>query len=491
MRSLNEYINLLLEEQSDDSIYYRLAKNMWAWKFNNIKPHFENTVKKYNILKSHPRPGLIRWFKDNFPPIPDASKEVVPRSKWDMDALVGQTENQIMYKAYDDIVKYHLKHPDKRHDILLIMECSNKKPYNSDRSKIWWMRLFDDYCDFANADYGLIPYAYCEYYPYRYDEWDHYSEGEYGSWWYRECSKINFKMVMDAWGYKRCVVVMQNEHPRQFLQEIKDKNLFGWGEKMEMVTDDAFYKKMERKYSKEFGNKGMLITRMVHLPETKIEAMKAVLKCMKELDYPQKDIDRMSDIIKISEKALRAGKSVSKELSANDIEFKKAYVEWPYGPKDEYQKSNKKVNENYIIEGRSLTDIAGKLKKLEKELDGEDIDKIKEQKIEDNMGDDVNLVKRPDDLFKKYQWAWPCGKLLYWMMNKELKTTLSEDYYALRDFMQNQKNWGVINGYFFYYKPMVEEMGWKEKDVENAALKIHFIEDHKDVLKFDIKDYWV
>lgn len=494
MGSLKDHISLILEEQSDDSIYYRLAKNMWAWKFKGGGHGASNVINKYKITKSNPRAGLIRWFKDNYPPIPKASKEVIPRSQWDMNALVGQTENQIMYKAYDEIVKYHLKHPDKRHDILMILECSNKKPYNDDSSKIRWMRMFDNYCDFANADYGLIPYAYCEYYPYRYDEWDHYAEGEYGSWWYRECSKINFKQVMDAWGYKRCVVVMQNAHPRQFLMDIKKNNLFGWGDRMEIVTDDAFYKKMEKKYSGTFGNKGLLITRMMNLPETVVGAMKAVLKWMKDLKYKQEDIDTLSKALRVAEKAKRSGDSIGKALKAADFATAKSYVEWPYGPKedskDDNKKDDKEVNENLVLEGRSLTDMASKLSKLEKELDKEDVDKIKEQKIEDDMGDDVDLVNRPDDLFKKYQWAWPCGKLLYWMMNKELKTTLSNDYAALKDFMQHQKNWGVINEYFFYYKPMVEKMGWNEKDVEKAALKIHFIEDHKNILTFDINDYW-
>ena len=155
MKPLFDFIT----EQSDDSIYYRLAKNMWAWNAHRSKPEsLKRAISKYGITQDNPRRGLVRWFKDNYPPIPDGSREIVKRNKWDIEGLVGQTENQIMHPHYDEIVRYHCAHPDKRHDVLIIFECSNKKPYNDDSSKIPYLRLFDDCCDFANADYGLIPY---------------------------------------------------------------------------------------------------------------------------------------------------------------------------------------------------------------------------------------------------------------------------------------------------------------------------------------------
>jgi len=368
MKSLFEFINET-KSTSDNSILYRLAKNIWNWTATRSRGNAKTAMDKYKISQSEPRAGLLRWFKDNFPPIPDASKEVIPRNQWDIDGIIGQSENQIMHKHYDEIVRYHCKHPDKRHDLLMIFECSNKKPYNDVASNRAYLRLYDKYCDFANADYGLIPYAYCELYPYRYDEWDHYDEGEYGSWWYREVSKINFKIFMDAWGYKRCVVIMQNPHPRLFLKQIKEENLFGWGDKME---------------------------------------------------------------------------------------------------------------------GMNQQDFAKKLTKLQNELDELDVDKIAEQKIEKDMGDDVDLKTNPDALFSKYEWAWPCGKLLWWMKGKKLDTNLQKEYDSLKEFMKGQSDWGCINDYFFYYKPITDKLGWKEKQVFDNACKIHFIEDHDKLLKTEM-----
>ena len=492
MKSLTEYIQESLRintkdpdpkgyifESGDDSILYQLAKNIWNWSVTRSRDRYKRVMKTYKINKEDPRPGLLRWFKDNFPPIPDGSKEIIPRDQWDIPGIIGQTENQIMHKHYDEIAKYHCQHPDKRHDVLVIFECSNKKPYDDVASNRMYLRVFGRYVDFANADYGLIPYAYCELYPYRYDEWDHYNEGEYGSWWYREVSKINFKIFMDAWGYKRAVVVMQNPHPRQFLKEIKEQNLFGWGDKLDFVTDDAFDKEMRDKYRSVFGGGGLLITRMMNLCETKAKTAKLIKKALEEIGGPKKDIEELGEIYHVFNTTSSKDKPKEKLIELG-LYSKPSYAEWPYGEKKE------KVDESLVYEGMNQHDFSKKLTQLQKELDGLDIDDIKEQKIEKDMGDDIDLVKKPEGLYEKYQWAWPCGKLLYWMKGKKLDTNLQKEYESLRDFMHNQKDWGCINNYFFYYKPITDKLGWKESDVWDKALKIHFIEDEKANIKKDI-----
>lgn len=499
MQSLFEYIAESTKATSDDSILYRLAKNIWNWNVHRSKNGCEAAIKKYNITQSKPRSGLLRWFKDNFPPIPEASKEVIPRAQWDIDGIIGQSENQIMHKHYDEIVRYHCAHPDKRHDVLLIFECSNKKPYNDVASNRMYLRVFDKYVDFANADYGLIPYAYCELYPYRYDEWDHYSEGEYGAWWYREVSKINFKIFMDAWGYKRAVVCMQNPHPRTFLKQIKEENLFGWGDKLDFVTDDAFDKMMKDKYSSTFGGTGLIVTRMMGLPETKAKTAKLIKKAVEAVGGSKEDIKELGEIFHVFN-TMDSDDKPTKELRKLGLYSEKAYAEWPYGPKDtdDKDKKDKKeslgdflagrmVTEEQVFEGMTQKDFSKKLTSLKKELDDLDIDKIKEQKIETDMGEDIDLVHKPEGLYSKYEWAWPCGKLLYWMKGKKLDTNLQKEYDSLKEFMKGQKEWGCLNDYFFYYKPITDELGWKEKDVFEKACKIHFIEDHDAMIKSDIE----
>jgi len=298
---------------------------------------------------------------------------------------------------------------------------------------------------------------------------------------------------MDAWGYKRAVVVMQNPHPRQFLKEIKEQNLFGWGDKLDFVTDDAFDKEMKEKYSATFGGTGLIVTRMLGLPETKLKTCRLVKKALETVNAPKEQIDRIAEVYKVMNKADKSDDSLGKALKAAGLNVKRAYAEWPYGEKKD-EEDEKDIKESRYIYQRpiceaSQQDFQSKLTKLEKELDDLDVEKIKEQKIEKDLGE-INLVKNPDDLYTIYEWAWPCGKLLYWMMDKKLDVTLQKDYDTLKVFMKKQSDWGCINEYFFYYKPLVEKMGWKEKDVYEAALKIHFIEDHKDILNFDIKKYW-
>lgn len=471
--TLSEY---LIESTgtSDNSIYYRLARNVWNWICRGQYKHRAfSAIKNYNISKSNPRPGLLKWYRSTYPALLDSSQEIIPRKQWDIDGLIGQTENQIMHPHYDILQRYHCTHPDKRHDVLMIFECTNKKPYNSASANVSFLRQYDKYCDFANADYGLIPYAFCEYYPYRVDEWDHYAEGEYGSWWYREVSKINFKIFMEAWGYKKCIVIMQNEHPRQFITEIKEKNLYELGDKIDIVTNEEFEKKLHKKYDNVFGSPGLVITRMITLPETQLAINKAVRKTLKDIGGHEKDIQELNEMYNIINKNQD---NISKALHQAGIGKEKSWAECPY----DYKKSIIESYDNLITE-ESQHDWASKVSKLEKELDDIDIDIIKKQKIEKEMGD-IDLVKNPDDLYKIYQWAWPCGKLLYWCKDKKLDDDLQKDYESLKKFMSSRKNWECIDKYFFYYKPITDKLEWTEDDVRKNALKIHFIEDHTDLL---------
>ena len=464
-------------EQSDDSVIYRIAKHVWNSRVHKSKESCKRDMDKYNISKEHPRAGIIRWYKDNFPPISDGKGEVIPRSQWDLENLVGQTETQIMHRDYDKVLKYHLAHPLKRHDVCMVFECTNKKPYNNTHSNIQYLRLYDKYCDFGNAAYGIVPYGYCQLYPYRYDEWDHYSEGEYGAWVYREVSKINFKLFNDAWGYKRYVVVMQNEHPMEFITQIKKDNLWGLGDKIDIVIDHDFHKKMKSKYSSVFGDGGLIITRMMGLPETKIATCKALRAALKDTGASKEWLDETGEILSILN-STKGEKSTSKELKKAGFGVNPSWAEYPYGKKETKDEDDKKkVNEGFITEGLTQKDFGPKLTRLQKELDELDIEKIGEQKIEKDMGDDVNLMKNPDSLYSKYEWAWPCLKLLYWMKGKKFDENLQSEYDSLNAWMKKQKDWGCINGYFFYYKPITDKLGWGEKDVWKKALTIHFIED--------------
>lgn len=497
MKPLHQYIL----EHNEDAIYFRLAKHIWNFTLNNGQKGEGNKVvwadmDKFNI---HPhndpqtnRRGLIRWYKANFIPLPKNEDLIIKYKDWHMDELVGQTELQGLHPDWDILDQYIYKHPKKRHDILILFECSNKKPYNSCRFHFPYMRLYDKWCDYGRATGGVCPDAYADQYPYRVEEWDHAKEGEYMGWVYRELSKVAFKEFMDSWKYKYVIVVMQGEGPRQFLTQIKEQNLWGLGDKMELVIDDEYTKKIQQKYSRRFkGGNGLITTRMLQFPETKLAVNKAVRLAVQRLGGSKEDLKELEEIEKVMEKGVRNhSKNLTDDVHKAGFGTKPSYSEYPYGEKDEsyvapeQRKDEDKKNEsmglsrNMIVE-MSQQDFTSKLHKLEKELDELDPDKVKGEAILNNMGDDVDLYHRPDDLFKKYEWAWPCMKLLYWMNGRKFDVGFQKDYRALKTFMANRKNWGVIDTYFFWYKPLAEKMGWKEEDIRNKALRIHFIEDQE------------
>ena len=62
-------------------------------------------------------------------PMLDEKDEVISRDQWDLDGLVGETEKQLFHPHYEILKDYIFKHHQRKHDILVIFECSNSKPY--------------------------------------------------------------------------------------------------------------------------------------------------------------------------------------------------------------------------------------------------------------------------------------------------------------------------------------------------------------------------
>ena len=275
------------------SDFYRFrARAEWNWVSHQVTS-LRPICNSFDIDPTNPIPGIMAWYESKrkcdvtFP-------QVLPIKQWDWNGLIGTSENQLMHPHYNDIVNYHLAHPEPQHKILILFECSNTKPYNKAHHLKWFMRVLQNHCDFGLADYGIIPMSYSEMYPYCADEWDHYDEGEYMFPLYNWISKENFNNVMDFWGYEKVLVVMQNPHPRQWLVE-EAKN----DDRIIIVTDDKFDQIMKEKYYSTFHSNGILCTRIMVLPDTKLALLNKLIPIVRKIEGKEpKDLIDVRKIVK-------------------------------------------------------------------------------------------------------------------------------------------------------------------------------------------------
>lgn len=251
---------------TDDEIFYKLAMH----KYNHLRKYFRARVprllKKYDIDPLNPKEGLIRFGKARLHPILPEECEIIPRSEWDLDGLVGQTEKQLLHPHYETIMKYIYNNHQKKNDVLVIFECSNSKPYsNSHILKTNFIDKFSDQCDFAvMSNPGVIPMEYSNYYPYRYDEWDHSRETPEIVERYVEVNIQRTLSYVSHFGYKHVFVMMQHPHTQKLFDKMWNENIGGCRDWMTIVTNDEFREMYNREYFPILKNKGLCISRMMN-----------------------------------------------------------------------------------------------------------------------------------------------------------------------------------------------------------------------------------
>ena len=215
----------------------------------------KNVISRYNIQKSNPRPGVIKYMKDQNPPLPKDSEEMFPRNTWDLESLIGETEQQLMHKVYYDAANYVLKNTKRQHDILAIFQCSAKKPYYDHlRNKTEYYIPYKDYVDFACiSNPGIIPIYMSQYYPYMYDEWNIPAEEKLDeiidmTKKYRIVNMCRLIRFVRKMGYKKVMVLINNRFKQWIFDEMYDKNIAGAREWMHIVTNDSLRTNLSKKY---------------------------------------------------------------------------------------------------------------------------------------------------------------------------------------------------------------------------------------------------
>ena len=302
--------------------YQFRARAEWNWANNNTV-NLIPILNSYDINPDDPIPGVMNWYNDKrkcdvtFP-------QIIPVKDWDWDGLIGTSENQLLHHHYNDIVNYHLTYPEPQHKILILFECSNAKPYNKVHHLKWYMRTLQNHCDFGLADYGIIPMSYTEMYPYNADEWDHYKEGEYMYPLYNWVSEENFNMVMDKWKYEKVLVVMQNPHPRHWLEELAKKD-----DRIVMVTDKKFDEMMKKKYYPVFHSTGIICTRTMILYDTRLALLNKLIPIVRKIEGKEpKDLKELRTLV-LNHHDSKGINSIAYKTQQLSWYSKKADVEYP------------------------------------------------------------------------------------------------------------------------------------------------------------------
>lgn len=198
------------------------------------------------------------------PPILPEEKEVIKRCDWNLESLKGETEKQLFHPHYDILKQHIFENHKRKHDILVIFECSNSKPYELNKTLKPYVDKWKDKADFASiSNPGIIPFEYSNYYPYRYDEWNHFNETKEIEDLYVKVNTERFFEFIDKMGYKEVVIHMQHHKPRRLFDELPPSP------HIHITITKDFEDKMIEKYRPVYKNLGLTRMRILRFKETK------------------------------------------------------------------------------------------------------------------------------------------------------------------------------------------------------------------------------
>ena len=456
MISLLNYIkgNIITESKSptsDNAIWFRLGIHKYLWS----KPSQEKWNKKYNISKTDPRPGIIRMAKDIMVKPLKSEQEVIGRGDWDLDGLIGESEKQLLHPDYWTMQQYIYDVHKRKHDVLTIFECSNAKPYSSQSIvRNIFLEKYDYFTDFACiSNPGIIPMEFSHFYPYRYDEWDHYAEEPDIAQKYCDVNIARVLHYVKKLGYKHVLVVMQNDHPQTLFNQMVKDNVDNCNDWLHIVTNDNFRKSYHASADAKFGNHGLAIQRMQSSPALRERYEKVLHKYI--------DSDREKDwksLMKILDKIYGDEKNAGKtELE----EWREERNLVPYDTTAGKVKSFKRMSPDSNVEASKVEDYTKFIKKYCDELE----DRIKKAKSSEEYH--KNIAFTVLDLLLLY---WKDKTLKdpdteYWNMKAALNKLKHEDIVGLKDY-----------DYCYYFKSGLEACELTEEELMKSLDKLQVIQ---------------
>lgn len=468
MKSLFDFISIqdIISESksptSDNAIWYRLGIHKYKW----FKPRQKDWDKKYNISKNDPRPGIIRMAKDIMVKPLKSNQEVISRGDWDLDGLIGESEKQLLHPDYWTMSQYIYDVHKKKHDVLTIFECSNAKPYSKQSAaKNNFFEKYDYFTDFACiSNPGIIPLEFSHFYPYRYDEWDHYSEEPDIAEKYCKVNQARLIHYVKTMGYKYVLVVMQNDHPQTLFNQMWKENTADCHDWLKIVTNDAFRKSYHAKKDPTFG-KGLAVQRMQSSPELRDRyerVLHSVLDKSQESDW--------KSLMKILNKLYS---------DSSKHEGKKELQEWreerELKPIDTNQgkiKSFKRLTPDSNVEDSKVQTYLKFIEKIAKSV---------EEKIED---------AKKDEQYHKTIAYTVLDLLLMYHEEKELKDPDTE-YWNMKAALNKYNDSDLVNikdyDYCYYFKSGLEGCEISEEDLLKHLDKLQVIQKDRAKEQNDVK----
>lgn len=292
MKSLIDSLKLIFEDEyvgsSDKAVYKRLAQHKW----NHIsKDAQEKHKRKYPGI---PEDGdqLIKWFKNSNGKLVKVEDEIIHRDDWNMLEQIGEIENSLMSPHKWTFFDYICKNPHKKNKVLVVLECSNSKPYCQDNSKKWYFSRFRSFCDFACGAYGIVPEEYSMLYPVREDEWAHSDESESVAFKYNLISCNRGYQYIKAMGYEHVIVLFQDPNPEEFMRWMK--NMPGMKDKLDFVVDKRLREDIKKAHPGLAKSEGLVTQRLILMPETHNKFMKTLKKYL-----DGEDLERFKELEKL------------------------------------------------------------------------------------------------------------------------------------------------------------------------------------------------
>lgn len=432
---------------TDNAIYYKIGMHKWNWVSKNNK-NKDRLVRKYNISGSNKRNGIISWAKDTMTPILPDKEEIIHRDKWDLDGLIGETEYQLMHPHYWTLCSWILKSHKRKRDVLTVFECSNSKPYVTSkiRKHIFTdrYRAFSDMACMSNP--GIIPLEHSQFYPYRYDEWDHFAEKPDIAKKYTWVCAARFLTYIKKLGYKHVIIVFQTPYTQEWAQMLYDENIENCQSWLHILNDKRFDKTMYEKYKGKFHSRGLIHNRLLILPEVTERYQRLLKETLNAED--KKEFEKLVDILNTKSKTEKE-RELEKFNEEHDVE--------PYEP-------TKGTTDTFGMLGVDTATSKSKVDKYEsyvkKQLDG--------------LAEAYEEAQKDDKKWHTHRVVFTVLDMLMDKNDDKLIDDPDTEYWnmwkAVHDVCDNNKDIVKLNSYCYCYKPLMDDTS--KKDVQKYCNKL-------------------